>query len=141
MRGLVREGKKALPVRMAALSLVKSNGQKDWYGEATDLHRFVRDQIRYVRDVVGVETLQTPDKTLEIGQGDCDDKSVLLASLLESIGHPTRFVAVGLRQPNQYEHVYVETKIGPNWIPSETTEPVALGWEPKGVKARLIIYN
>lgn len=140
MGQLTKEGKKSLPVRQLALSLVKRNGQKDWVGEVRDLHAFVRDKIRYVRDIRGVETLQFADKTLEFGQGDCDDKSVLLASLLESIGHPTRFVAVAINS-GEYEHVYPETKLGSKWVALETTEPVEMGWEAPGVKKRLVFYN
>ncbi len=140
MSRLVKNGKKSLPVRQAALSLVKNNYQKDWAGEVKDLHRFVRDNIRYVRDIRGIETLQTPDKTLEFGQGDCDDKSVLLASLLEAIGHPTRFVAIA-QTGEEFVHVYPETKIGGTWISLETTEPVEIGWQPKRVSKRLIWFN
>lgn len=139
MRLLVRAGKKALPIRMTALSVVQMQGQKDWPGEIRALHAYVRDQIRYVRDIRGVETLHTPEKLLEIRQGDCDDKSVLLASLLEAIGHPTRFVAISLI-PGKFCHVYVETKIGAAWVPLETTEPVEVGWAPKFVE-KLVIHN
>lgn len=140
MSDLVRKGKTALPVRLKALSLVKRNGQKDWKGEVGNLHAFVRDRIRYVKDVRGVETLTTPEKMLEIMQGDCDDKSIVLASLLESIGHPTRFVAVGF-SPLGYSHVLVETRIGNKWIPLETTENVPVGWYPPGVTRRMVQHN
>jgi len=139
MSGLVKEYKKALPIRTLALQLVKRNGQKDWLGEVRKIQEFVRDRIRYVKDIRGVETLQTPVKTLEFGQGDCDDKSTLVAALLESIGHPTRFVAVGFS--GQFAHVLVETKIGNKWIAVETTEPVGLGWFPPGVTMRMRWHN
>jgi hypothetical protein len=141
MGQLVKDGKKNLTVRQTALSLVRGLGPKDWAGEVRNLHAFVRDRIRYVRDIHGVETLATPEKTLEFGQGDCDDKSVLLASLLASAGHPTRFVAIALTDPENFVHVYPETKIGANWIALETTEPVEVGWEPEGVVKRLVWFN
>lgn len=140
MRQFTRAGKKHYPIRELALSLVKGLPQKDWLNEVKRLHAYVRDRIRYVRDINGVETVAIPQVTIEIGQGDCDDKSVLLASLLESIGHPTRFVAVGFA-PNSYNHVLVETKIGTKWIPVETTEPVSVGWYPKNVVARMVVNN
>jgi transglutaminase-like putative cysteine protease len=90
------------------------------------IHQFVRDKIRYTKDVVGVETIQSPDMTLKLRTGDCDDKSILIASLLLSIGHPCRFVVVG-PEKNVYSHVYVETKIGNKWLPVETTEPWNMG--------------
>jgi hypothetical protein len=140
MRRLVIDYKAALPIRVQAANLVKPCKQKDWSCEVKNLHAFVRDKIRFVRDVRDIETLYTPDKTLERKEGDCDDKAVLLAAMLESIGHPSRFVAVGFA-PEEYEHVFVETKIGPRWIPLETTEPVNVGWIPQGIVSRLVIYN
>jgi hypothetical protein len=140
MRDVVKSGKKSLVVRNTAISLIGELPQKDWFNENKILHRFVRDEIRYVKDIRGVETVQTPDVTMQIKAGDCDDKSVLLAALLESIGHPTRFVAIGFA-PDDYVHVMVESRIGTAWVPLETTEPVEMGWYPKNVKARLVINN
>lgn len=137
MRQFVKAGKEDYRLRQLALSLVGPLPAKDWWSEIQTLHAFVRDRIRYVRDIKGIETLATPDETLRIGQGDCDDKSVLLATLLETLGHPARFVAVAL-QPGQYSHVLVETKLGKNWIPLETTENVPAGWYPAGVRARMV---
>lgn len=140
MRDLVRRGKTSLNIRSLAVSLTAGVPSKDWLGEIRVLHRFVRDSIRYVRDIRDVETLHDPETVLKIGSGDCDDKAVLLASLLESIGHPTRFVAIGF-VPEEYSHVYVETLIGKKWVPLETTEPVEVGWVPENVVSRLIIHN
>lgn len=140
MRSITKTGKTTLPVLTLARSLIAHLPQKDWFNEAKVLHRFVRDEIRYVKDVAGVETVQTPDVTLSLKSGDCDDKSVLLAALLESIGHPTRFVAIGFK-PDDFVHVFVETRIGTSWIALETTEPVEMGWSPKNVVSRLAIYN
>lgn len=145
MRKLVRAGKINIEIRGLAASLTSSLAQKNYLGEIKRLHQFVRDNIRYLRDIHGVETVQTPEKTLELGYGDCDDKATLLASLLESIGHPTRFVAVGFR-PGVFSHVYVETRVGRNvtptgWLALETTEPVRVGWSPPGVISRMIRHN
>lgn len=145
MRRLVRSGKKDLPIRQAALSVVGGLDSKDWYREALSVWNFVKENIRYVRDINGVETIQTPDKTLEFGQGDCDDQAVLIASLLEAIGHPTRFVAIGLTPANNYQHVYTETKIGNKWIPLETTEDWPFGSIPahvwQRIKRKMPIHN
>lgn len=144
MRRLVREAKKTLPVRQTALSIVQNIPPKNWHREVAEIWNFVNSQIRYVRDINGVETLQTPEKTMEFGQGDCDDQSVLIASLLESIGHPTRFIALGFG-PANYQHVFAETKIGNRWIPVETTEDWPLGYIPEHVRHRIarrkVVYN
>jgi len=140
MRGLVRKYKKSLPIRELAVRLARGREQKDWMGEVRSLQTFVRDRIRYIKDVNGVETLHTPLKILQQKSGDCDDKSILLATMLESIGHPTRFIAVGMF-PGNFSHVLVETKIGNRWIPLETTEPVDAGWYPDNVTSRMVVHN
>jgi len=140
MRRLVREGKTSLRVRNLAASLVNGARQKDYVEEARILQRYVRDNIRYVRDIRNVETLHSADKIIEYNYGDCDDKSILISALLESIGHPTRLVAMGING-SEFCHVYVETKIGKAWVGVETTEPVELGWVPKGQTSRLVINN
>lgn len=140
MRALAREGRTHPAIRAKAVELVQGLPQKKWIAEIAALHKFVRDRVRYVRDVRDVETVHAADAVLELRSGDCDDKSVLLASLLEAIGHPARFVAVGF-EPGRYSHVYVETLVGRSpgkWLPLETTEPVEVGWAPKGVKARMV---
>lgn len=130
MRRVVLSGKKSLPVRHTALFIVDGLYQKDYLGEIKAIHKFVRDCIRYTRDIRGVETVQIPELTLRIKKGDCDDKAILIASLLESIGHKTRFEAIGFI-PGRFSHVYVSTLLNGKWIPLETTEPVPMGWLPK----------
>lgn len=120
-------------IRMLALGQFQGLAQKDYIGEAKRLHAFVRDRIRYVRDPEGRELVQTPQATLGIGQGDCDDKATLLASLLMATGHPVRFVAVAVGPNPNLSHVYVETRIGTSWVPAETTEPWPFGVAPKGI--------
>lgn len=139
MGKLVKDYRRNRTVRELALHLVRHLQQKNFYGEVEAIHHFVKEKIRYVKDIKNVETLQSPLQTLRLKAGDCDDKSILVASLLESIGHPTRFLAVGFKA-NSLSHVFVQTKIGNKWVSVECTEPVALGWTPKNVK-NIMIHN
>jgi hypothetical protein len=136
---LVRASTVNFDVRNLALQIVRDVKQKAWLDEVKAIHQYVRDNIRYVKDIRGVETIATPEQTMIMGQGDCDDKSILVASLLEAIGHPTRFVAVSMNN-DDFCHVLVETRLGDKWIPVETTEPVELGWYPPKVKQRLVYH-
>lgn len=141
MRDMVRQGRKSMDVRNTALGLVAHLEPNDWYGEVRECHRFVRDEVRYVQDPCDVELVQTPDVTLDNRAGDCDDKSTLLCAMLESIGHPARFIAVGF-QYGVYEHVYCETRIGECWVPCETTVKNAeVGWSPPRSKIRCWMYG
>lgn len=140
MRGLVRRYKTAPSIRTLAQILTRSLPDKKYTLEADTIFKYVRDKIRYVRDVNGVETIQTPIQTIKLGSGDCDDKSLLVATMLESIGHPTRFIAVGFRGAG-FSHVFAETKIGNKWIALETTQLVPLGRKPKNITKHLIMRN
>jgi len=107
---------------------------KDYVSELRVLHAFVRDHIRYVRDVEGVETLQTPIQTLNVLAGDCDDKAMIFNALAGAIGFPTRFAAIGLRG-EPFSHVMPQALLENfgDYVNAETIltdPPVELGWEP-----------
>lgn len=65
---------------------------------------FVRDELHYVKDPTSYEYVKGPLESLHSTGGDCDDASVLLASMLKSIGIPARFVFI----PG---HVYIEAML------------------------------
>lgn len=138
----VREGKVSPYIRQKALAITSGLRQKNRIGEIFSIWQFVRDQIRYVRDIRNVETVADAEYTLNQGAGDCDDKAVLTASLLESIGHPTAFWAIGLK-PGKFSHVLVLTRAGASgkWLPLETTEAVRFGWFPKNVRSSIRHMN
>lgn len=133
MARLARKGLRDQRIRNLAVQITTAgflNGmglqQKDFEGEARRIHAFVRDDIRYVRDTDGVELLHDPVTLLQTGAGDCDDKAILLASLLGSIGHPTRFIAVAF-EPDVYSHVWVQDYLNGAWVDLEPTEPLPFG--------------
>lgn len=116
-----------------------SANEKNYSDFVRILQHFVRDQIRYVRDPHnGPEMVQTPPRTLQIRTGDCDDKSVLLASLLASIGLPTRFTALGFND-GPLSHVLAEVRLGTSWIPLETIlDGIEPGWFPPNVTSWIV---
>ncbi len=140
MRGLVRQYKSALFIRNLAEQITHGLPPKDYRAEVEAVQKWVRNNIRYVRDIRDIETLHTPDALLNVRAGDCDDQSVLVAVLLESIGHRTGFLALGF-VPDEFAHVYAITRIGQNWLSVETTEPVSIGWRPNGIVDTLVIFN
>ncbi len=129
MANLASSAKTTPRIREQALAIVGAVPGKDFRAEMDRIFVFVRDNIRYTRDVVNVETVQTPAKTLDYKQGDCDDQVVLLAALLESVGIEARFKAVGF-SPGHFQHVYLEARDNGEWIALDPTEQVAVGWAP-----------
>lgn len=133
MSQLVRAGKKHPAIRMRAVDLTMNLPPRDFCAEIETVFSFVQLQIRFVQDINGVETLHTAEQVLEQGCGDCDDKSILLASLLESIGHPTRFVACGFER-GSLSHVFVDTRVGANtWISLDASVTNPMGWRPPNI--------
>jgi transglutaminase-like putative cysteine protease len=120
-------------VRKLALDLTQAGWggpggvpQHDFTGEAQRLFEFVRDRIRYVKDIDGVETLHPAEWVLHLGAGDCDDKAILLAALLLSLGHAPRFVAVAF-EPDLFSHVWVQDYLAGRWVDLEATENLPFG--------------
>lgn len=140
MTDLVREYKSDPVIRRLANILTQHLNQKDFRGEVEALFHFVQNDIRYLQDIADIETLQTPVVTLEERAGDCDDKSTLLAALLESINHKTRFKAIGCGG-EPISHVYIETRIGRDWVALDATEPYAMGWEPPCISSCRLSHN
>jgi transglutaminase-like putative cysteine protease len=129
MRELVNNCKTDLRIREAATSVIFIQPEKVAHYEIEALFNFVRDSIRYVRDVHGVETLMAPPTTLAVRLGDCDDQACLLACMLESVGYPSRFVVAGY-DAGVFEHVYLQAWDGSQWIDLDPTEPQPMGWAP-----------
>lgn len=130
MRELVRQWKTYPALIQTATSIIYTTAQHDTLGEATAIFEAVRDNIRYMSDVAGIEVLATPYVTLQRGVGDCDDKATLLATLFEIIGLTTRFVIAGYSAPNVFEHVYNQVLVDGNWLDADSTESQPLGYAP-----------
>lgn len=129
MRKFANDAKVMPEIRALAHKIVENVSQKDAVGEVEAIQRWVKSNIRYTFDIAGIETLQRPDVTIDIGHGDCDDQSTLVAALGEAVGYQARFVAIG--SGSEYEHVFCELYLpGFGWVSVETTEPVDIGWEP-----------
>lgn len=143
MAQAAKQGKVDLLVRQTAARALLNTPEKDDLAEAATLQNWVRSNIRYTGDALDVETVQTPNYTLQEGYGDCDDQSTLLAALLMSVGIPAAFAAVGVDGepfshvmtfaglPGYNRYVSLETTlttdpntgelIGPGWFPGNAT--------------------
>jgi len=67
---------------------------------------------------------QFPEETIVLGKGDCEDTSILVASLLLSFNIPSYKVRVNLGLVyGQYGHAYLQYWNGTEWLLVETTMP------------------
>lgn len=127
---MTREQRLEPTIRALAESIIAGLPNHSYWDEVEAVRKWVMRNIRYTMDVFDVETLKTPLALLRDRFGDCDDMTTLTGTLLQAIGHPVSYIAVGPDSPENFEHVYPITKIGNRWVAVETTEDVPLGWEP-----------
>ena len=138
MRQLVRDAIRdpAQQIRETALNILR--GVNTFSAQAQAIQAWVQNSIEYRRDPVDVELVQTPQVTLQLKAGDCDDQAVLTAAFLQATGHPSQFIAVGLNG-GPFSHVLAQTLIGTSWVAVETIEHRPLGWMPPGVTSYYIV--
>jgi len=133
--GLIKEGAKDFDVRQTAIDILFQHAirPKDYLGEIRALFEWVRNNVRYTRDIHRVELLHTARRMLELRAGDCDDMTILLAAMLKAIGHPVRLALVGfnLQRKALFTHIYLEAFCKGTWIPLDATMNKPMGWAPR----------
>lgn len=139
---LIRQGAKDFYVRQKAIDILIARGvqPKDYLGEIRALFDWVQRNVRYTKDPYRVEVLHSARRLLELRAGDCDDMTILLAAMLEAIGHPTRLVIVGPDpgRPRLFSHIYLEVNLRGRWIPLDPTMPFPMGWAPRALVKEVI---
>jgi transglutaminase-like putative cysteine protease len=90
-------------IRELALTIIKSKvAPRDKKSQALAIGQWVQDNIYYVHEMP--ERFQTPIETLRLAAGDCDDSTVLVCSLLETIGIPSNLVCMQIN--GVWKHIF-----------------------------------
>ncbi len=135
LREMITEAANDPAVIRKAIELVRPVDGGSFVDEAKALFQYVRDQIRYTNDVSGEDIYRTPQLTMDLRAGDCNNKVALGCSLAKAIGFPTRMVFVFSNPEGQGHdfpfHVYYQVNVAkdsenPKWISCETI-PVPSG--------------
>jgi hypothetical protein len=120
MRRLIEEGKKDPVVYELARTILRRARVKafDFAGEARAIYNSVLRNMRFTRDVRGKETLHSARELVRLRMGDCDDFTILMCSLMESVGLATQIktVANDDREPETFTHVFPEVRINGKWV-------------------------
>lgn len=115
MREVAHKMKGQPLVREMALYILRKAGVKsqNFVDEARAIGQFVQKNVRYVRDTYGIEQLHSPILMIEqirkgTAQGDCDDMSLLIATLLLAVGASPSFRIVRYKSNSgPFNHIYV----------------------------------
>jgi hypothetical protein len=139
---LIKRGAKDFSVRQKAINIYRGYGvkPKNYLGEISALFDWVKNNVRYTKDIFKVELLHSARRMLQLRAGDCDDMTILLGAMLESTGHKVRLVLVGSnpKRRKQFSHIYLETEHMGQWIPLDPTMNKPPGWAPKAVNKMII---
>jgi hypothetical protein len=92
-------------VRELAINLGRRFEAGD-FKQARKIFEFVRDEIQYVYDPTNLEEIQSPEVTLKLRAGDCEDQAILLSSLLSAIGFESALIFADTNNDQIPDHVY-----------------------------------
>ncbi|PKP58980.1 MAG: hypothetical protein CVT89_01860 [Candidatus Altiarchaeales archaeon HGW-Altiarchaeales-2] len=79
-------------LRSKAASIAGDCPSGDKECQLNKIYLYIVENYKYYSDPTGQEYIQSPDETMDIKGGDCEDLTILLNSLLENIGIKTYIV-------------------------------------------------
>jgi hypothetical protein len=127
-------------LRIAAIQILDRSGAGlSNYDRAAAFFEWINDNVRFVPDPEEIETVQSPEATLKIRAGDCDDMAGLMAGLCAAVGIPYRFKVIGNNR-KRLSHIYAEIKNAGRWVPADPTKNFAFGEAPPDLNA-IKYYN
>lgn len=137
MRAAIDADRTSPLVRNAAVQAVAGAPERNFTSELTGILEYVRERVRFTRDPLDVEYVQSPDFLLRAirqdgtAAGDCDDSAVLFAALAEAVGYETRFAVLGGAGEN-FSHVIVEVRdTAGRWVSVDPSQRGrGIGWRP-----------
>jgi transglutaminase-like putative cysteine protease len=99
-------------IRLFAEKITSGLATRDFLSEYACILNWVRVHIRYTRDPTIVEQVKEPSVIIETENGDCDDMTVLVGTLVGAMGGKVRYVAGAfsrsLMGDSRYTHVWAE---------------------------------
>lgn len=133
-------------MRKISLQATSRCPERDGVCEAKAIYDFIKSNVRYTGDIApirhpdgtveGIDLYQSARRTIEMGGGDCDDHSILGATMLAHNGITPKLRVVKTRGAPDWEHIYPGALLpkgtGDKFLALDTTLPGAenFGVEP-----------
>lgn len=104
LRSMVDKYRMRAFVRDKAMEIIRAAGidQRNKKEQAIAIAAWVQSNVYYVHELP--ERFATPDETLRTKAGDCDDQTVLIASMLESVGIKAALVCMSIN--GRWAHIF-----------------------------------
>jgi transglutaminase-like putative cysteine protease len=124
-------------MRKLALQITSHCPERDGECEAKAVYDWVKDNVRYTGDVgaikqpdgsiEGIDLYQSARRTVEFSGGDCDDQSILVATLLAHNGLTPRLRVMKESSNEDFSHIFPLSGLPKNnptrWVALDTTLP------------------
>lgn len=142
-------------MRKLAMQITKDCPERDGMCESKAIYKWVKKHVRYTGDIApvkmsngqteGIDLYQSARRTVEMGGGDCDDATILIETLLSSIGITARS-RVTAEDPNGEEgHIYpiaLLPKFAPSYaVALDTTLPGNNNFGKEAPAGRIVDYD
>lgn len=132
----IDSGKRDPVIRQLLSEILKDVTEKDYEGELQAIFDWVRKNIRYTRDPHNLELFQKPSRIIELGLADCDDLSIIIGAMVQSIGYPLRLRVIGVQSADP-EHIYPLVGVPPSennlesiqWVAMDASVNQPIGWQ------------
>jgi hypothetical protein len=127
---LIEHDLKDQRLRVYVSQILHGVSSKDYVAELERLYSWIVQNVRFQKDPISIETVQSPLFTLRLRAGDCDDHAALMAGMAAAAGLSYRFRVVGY-DVDRLLHIWPEIQVNGQWISADTTEPrYGFGWRP-----------
>ncbi len=139
--GLIQRGRTDPRVREFSVRILSRKCGKKWciperdsWGEIKALFDAVRQNVRYTRDIWGIDTFQHAVRTLQWGGEDCDGYVITLGSMLQSVGFPVRLRIIRTSNSRDWNHIFLLAGLPPRgpskWVSLDASVNQPPGWHP-----------
>ncbi|MFH1689726.1 MAG: transglutaminase domain-containing protein [Candidatus Eisenbacteria bacterium] len=142
IRKVMLDGRADPEVRILTGKLLSKKCGKKWcieerdsWGEVKAIFKLVKENVRYTSDPVDIDLFQHPMRILESGAGDCDCMTIILGSMLMSVGYSVKMRVIRGRGARDWNHIYLLVGLPrgapKQWVPLDASVPDAPpGWQP-----------
>ena len=136
--GLIAASQESPNTRLVALKILADShvSPADTVRAMRTIYTWIKRNIAYLPDPLDVELVQSPENTLTLKAGDCDDQATLMSAFAVNLGVPARLVTIG-ESTDAMQHIYAELLLDGQWTAADTTIPQSFGYAPK-LQARQI---
>jgi hypothetical protein len=107
-----QRGERSVRVRSFTEQVVRGIQPKDYLSEILAIRYAVAEKIRYLNDPVTTEWVKDPERLVDeieangVAAADCDEISLLTATMLRQVGRDVDYVTVGFGVPGDHSHVF-----------------------------------